>query len=240
MAGNVPPPSLLHNQLMPALPSYWVHSRNTQTWGLVSWVCTLAPQLFSCVIMIKSLKLSFLIWKMGTMTIIPPWGGVCLGGARDPERAFWAPESRTNINYSASSESMWWLQVTPDIPSLQYWVKHSDCCFWTITRPLTELMLPFSWLHQELKHWLLLLSSSPLPANLSLPSTSSQKSHSKESCKGFQFLVSFPHLLRVAQKAVTMGTCTVQSPRVMWNWPHSALYVESIHCCLRNLPKPAA
>ena len=74
------------------------HNLRTVTLGL--W---LAFHMLSCVSLIKSLNLSFLIWKMGTMMIIPTSRlHVCLQRASGPERAFWVPESGTNMNYSAT------------------------------------------------------------------------------------------------------------------------------------------
>ena len=63
----------------------------------------LAFHMFSCVSLIKLLDLSFHIWKMGTMMIIPLSRlHVCLQRASGPERAFWVPQSGTNMNYSAT------------------------------------------------------------------------------------------------------------------------------------------
>ena len=74
------------------------HNLRTVTLGLC-----LAFHMLSCVSLIKSLNLSCLIWKMGTMMIIPPSRlHVCLQRASGPERAFWVPESGTNMNYSAT------------------------------------------------------------------------------------------------------------------------------------------
>ena len=74
------------------------HNLRTVTLGLC-----LAFHLLSCVSLIKSLNLSFLIWKMGTMMIIPLSRlHVCLQKASDPGRTFWVPESGTTMNYSAT------------------------------------------------------------------------------------------------------------------------------------------
>ena len=74
------------------------HNLRTVTLGFC-----LAFHVLSCVSLIKSLNLSFLIWKMGTMMIIPPSRlRVCLRRASGPERTFWVPESGTNMNYYAT------------------------------------------------------------------------------------------------------------------------------------------
>ena len=63
----------------------------------------LAFHMLSYVSLIKSLDLSFLIWKIGTMMMITASRlHVCLKRASGPERAFWVPESGTNMNYSAT------------------------------------------------------------------------------------------------------------------------------------------
>ena len=55
---------------------------------------------YRCVNLINSLNLSVLIWKMGAMMIIPPSRlHVCLLRTSGAERAFWFPESGTNMNY---------------------------------------------------------------------------------------------------------------------------------------------
>ena len=74
------------------------HNLRTVTLGLC-----LVFHMLSSVSLIKSLNLSFLIWKMGTMVIIPPSRlHVCLRSANGLERAFWVSESGTNMNYSAT------------------------------------------------------------------------------------------------------------------------------------------
>ena len=74
------------------------HNLRTVTLGLC-----LAFHMLSSVTLIKSLNLSFLIWKMGTKMIIPPYRlHVCLLRTSGPESAFWVPDSGTNINYSAT------------------------------------------------------------------------------------------------------------------------------------------
>jgi len=61
--------------------------------------------MLSCVTLIKSLNLSFLNWKMGTMIIVPLSRlHVCLLRKNAPEIAFWVPDSGTNMNYSATWE----------------------------------------------------------------------------------------------------------------------------------------
>ena len=89
----------------------------------MSWVCTLAPQHFTCVTLIKSHNFSFLTSKMGSKMIIPPWGSldVCLGWVRVPERALWTLESGTHINYSASSASV--RHPVPTLQEKQNWKK---------------------------------------------------------------------------------------------------------------------
>ena len=53
--------------------------------------------------LIKSLKLRFLIWKIGTKVILKPLRlHTCLQRAGSPERAFWFPDSGTNMNYFAT------------------------------------------------------------------------------------------------------------------------------------------
>ena len=60
----------------------------------------LAIHVYRCVNLIKSRNLSCLIWKMGTMMIIPPSRlHVCLLRTSGTERTFWVPESGTNMNY---------------------------------------------------------------------------------------------------------------------------------------------
>ena len=78
--------------------------------------------MISCVSLIKSLNLSFLIWKMGTMMIIPPSRmHVCLQRASDPEWAFWVPESVTNMNYSATwVKEVFCLDIMAAIPKANY------------------------------------------------------------------------------------------------------------------------
>ena len=105
----------------------------------------LAFHMISCVSLIKSLNLSCLIWKMGIMMIVPPSRlHVCLQRASGPERAFWLPESGTNMNYSATWEKeIFCLEVMAAIRKAKYW------CFWTLTQN-SEPMLLFSGLTKEL------------------------------------------------------------------------------------------
>ena len=93
------------------------HNLRTVTLGLC-----LAFHMLSSVTLIKSLNLSFLIWKMGTMVIIPPSRlHVCLQSANGPERAFWVPESGTNMKYSATWEKEnFCLEVMAPIPKAKY------------------------------------------------------------------------------------------------------------------------
>ena len=61
--------------------------------------------MYRCVNLIKSLNLSCLIWKMGTMMIIPLSRlHVCLLRKSGTERALWVPESGTNMNYLPTQE----------------------------------------------------------------------------------------------------------------------------------------
>ena len=93
------------------------HNLRTVTLGLC-----LAFHMLSCVSLIKSLNRSFIIWKMGTMMIIPPSRlHVCLQRANGPETAFWVPESGTHMNYSAIWEKeIFCLEVMAAIPKAKY------------------------------------------------------------------------------------------------------------------------
>ena len=73
------------------------HNLRTVTLG-----CCLAFHMLSCVTLIKPLNLSFLIWTMGTMMIIPPLDACMPAKNKWPQRAFWVPETGTNMNYSAT------------------------------------------------------------------------------------------------------------------------------------------
>ena len=82
--------------------SQWVWSKKTQFEHCYLGLC-LPFHVLGCVSLIKSLNLSFLIWKMGIMMIVPPFRlHVCLLRTSGPKRAFWVPESGTNMNYSAT------------------------------------------------------------------------------------------------------------------------------------------
>ena len=107
------------------------HNLRTVTLGL--W---LAFHMLSCVSLIKSLNLSFLIWKMGPMMIIPPSRlHVCLLRKNAPEIAFWVPDSGTNMNYSATwKKEIFCLEVMAAIPKAKYWFKPNDIYFWTVTQ----------------------------------------------------------------------------------------------------------
>ena len=80
------------------------HNLRTFTLGLC-----LAFHVLSCVSLIKSLNLSFLIWKMGTMKIIPPSRmHVCLQRASGPERTFWVPAATAAATLlQLWSDSVW-------------------------------------------------------------------------------------------------------------------------------------
>ena len=92
------------------------HNLRTVTLGLC-----LVFHMLSSVSLIKSLNLSFLIWKMGTMMIIPPSRlYVCLQRGSGPERTFWVPESGTNMNYSAPGKEIFCLEVMTVIHKAKY------------------------------------------------------------------------------------------------------------------------
>ena len=80
--------------------------KESDTTEQLNWTyhrCVLAFHILRCVTLIKSLNLSFLIWKMGTMLILEPFRlHTCLQRADGPERAFWVPESGSIMNYSAT------------------------------------------------------------------------------------------------------------------------------------------
>ena len=102
----------------------------TQNLRTVTLGLCLAFHLLSCVCLIKSLNLSFLIWKMGTMMVIPRSRlHVCLQRASSPERAFWVPESGTNMNYSATWEKEICLGVMAAIPKAKYSFEPNNICF---------------------------------------------------------------------------------------------------------------
>ena len=153
--------------------------------------------MLSCVCLIKSLNLSFLIWKMGTMIIIPPSGlHVCLQRASGPERAFWVPKSGTHMNYSATwKKEIFCLEVMAAIPKGKYWFKPNDIYFWTLTQNSDWANASVFWTHKRANDYCFrLLPSSALPVSLSLSTASLLKSHCKESHKGSWSLFSFPHL----------------------------------------------
>ena len=112
----------------------------------------LAFHMISCVSLIKSLNLCFLIWKMGIMMIIPPSRlHVYLQRASGPERAFWVPKSGTHMNYSATwKKEIFCLEVMAAITKAKYWFKPNGIYLWTLTKTLTELMLLLSGPQQEL------------------------------------------------------------------------------------------
>ena len=182
------------------LPSMGSH-RVGHDWSDLAAAATLglclAFHIRSCVSLIKSLNLSFLIWKMGTMMIIPPSRlHVCLQRGGGPERASWVPECGTNMNYSATCEKeIFCLAVMAAIPKAKYWFKPNDIYFWTLTENSDWADASVFWAHTRGNdYWLRLHPSSALPVSLSLSTTSPLKSHCKESHKGSCCLVSFPHL----------------------------------------------
>ena len=107
------------------------HNLRTVTLGLC-----LAFHMLSCMSLVKSLNLSFIIWKLGIMMIIPPSRlHVCLQRVSDPEWAFWVPESGINMNYSATWEKEdFCLEVMANIPKARYWFKPNDIYFGTQTQ----------------------------------------------------------------------------------------------------------
>ena len=155
----------------------------------------LAFHVLSCVTLIKSLNLSFLIWKMGTMMIIPPSRlRVCLRRASGAERTFWVPESGTNMNYSATLKKEISLGVMAAIPKAKYWFKPNDIYFWTLTQNSDWADTSVFWAYTRANDYLLrLLPSSHLTVSLSL-STTLLKSHCKENRKDSCSLISSPHL----------------------------------------------
>ena len=156
----------------------------------------LAFHMISCVSLIKSLNLCFLIWKMGIMMIIPPSRlHVYLQRASGPERAFWVPKSGTHMNYSATwKKEIFCLEVMAAITKAKYWFKPNDIYFWTLTQNSDWADASVLWAHTIANdYWLRLLSSSALPVSLSLSSTSPLKSHYKQSQKGSWPLFSFSH-----------------------------------------------
>ena len=155
--------------------------------------------MLSCVSLIKPLNLSFLIWKIGTMMMITASRlHVCLQRANDPEKAFWVPESGTNMNYSATWEKKFFcVDTMAAIPKAKYWFKPNDFYFWTLTQNSDWADASVFWAHKRANDdCLRLLPSSALPVSLSLSTASPLKSHCKESHKGSWSLVSFPHLQR--------------------------------------------
>ena len=168
--------------------------RKHRIWGLLPWVCAwLFTYLAVC--LIKSLNLSFLIWNMGTMMMIPPSRlHVCLQRASGPERAFWVPKSGTNMNYSATWEKEICLGVMAAIPKAKYSFEPNNICFWTLTQNSDWADASVFWAYTRANdYWLRLLPSSALPVSLSF-STTPLKSHCKESHKGSCCLLSAPHL----------------------------------------------
>ena len=154
----------------------------------------LAFHMFSGVSLIKSLNPSFLIWKMGTIMIIPPSRlHECLLRTSGPERAFWVSESGINMNYSATLKKEISLGVMAAIPKAKYWFKPNDIYFWTLTQNSDWAHASVFWAHMRAN-----VSSQPyqsaLPVSLSLSTASPLKSHCKESCKSSCSLISFPHL----------------------------------------------
>ena len=153
----------------------------------------LAFHMLSYVSLIKSLDLSFLIWKIGTMMMITASRlHVCLKRASGPERAFWVPESGTNMNYSATWEKeIFCLEVMAAIRKAKYW------CFWTLIQNSDWAYASVFWAYIRVNDYCLrLLPSSALPVSLFLSTASPLKSHCKESCKNSCSLVSLPHLQR--------------------------------------------
>ena len=71
-----------------------------------------------------------------TMMIIPLSRlHVCLLRKSGPERAFWVPESGTNMHYSASwGEGNILFRGYAAIPKAKYWFKPNDIYLWTLTQ----------------------------------------------------------------------------------------------------------
>ena len=116
------------------------------SWGLkksdttkrLNWIdprFVLAFHILSCVTLIKSLNLSFLIWKMGTMILQPFRLHTCLQRAGGPERSFWVPESeKIWIILPPGEKEIFSLEVMTAIPKAKYWFKPNDIYLWTMTQ----------------------------------------------------------------------------------------------------------
>ena len=124
-----------------------MHNLRTVTLGLC-----LAFHMLSCVISIKSLNLSFLIWTMGTMMIIPPLDACVPAKNKWPWEVFLGSwvwniyELFCHLGRRKSSVCKLWL------PSPRLTIDSSQMT--SISEPwprtLTELMLLFSRPQQEL------------------------------------------------------------------------------------------
>ena len=138
------------------------HNMRTVTLGLC-----LAFHVLSCVTLIKSLNLSFLIWKMGTMIIPPSRLHVCLQRASGPKRAFWVPESGTNMNYSATWGEGNVFRGYGCHPKAKYWFQPNGIYFWLRTDP--ELWASASVFWDSYKSYWLLAQITPFLSLTSQP-----------------------------------------------------------------------
>ena len=147
--------------------------------------------ILSCVTLIKSLNLSFLIWKMGIIMILQPFRlHMCLKRAGVPQRAFWVPESGTKMNYSATwGEGNLLFRGMCAIPKVKYWFKPNDIYFWTMIQNSDWDDASVFWGPTGVNDYCLRsLPTLALPVTLSLLTTSTVKSHSKERRKALALL----------------------------------------------------
>ena len=162
-------------------------------WGLLPWVCAW-PFTYLAVWAWSSHVTSVFSYGKWAMMIIPPSRlHMCLQRASGPERAFWVPESETNMNYSATWEkAIFCLEVMATIPKAKILIQAKLHLFWTLTQNSDWADASVFWAPIRAKdYWLRLLPSSALPVSLSFSTTSPLKSHCKESCKGSWSLLSF-------------------------------------------------
>ena len=147
--------------------------------------------ILSCMTLIKSLNFSFLIRKMGTTMILQPFRlHMCLQRAGGPERAFWVPESGTKMNYSATwGEGNLLFRGMCAIPKVKYWFKPNDIYFWTMIQNSDWDDASVFWGPTGVNDYCLRsLPTLALPVTLSLLTTSTVKSHSKERRKALALL----------------------------------------------------
>ena len=171
-------------RLPPTTPSgCGVKTHNLRT---VALNLCLAFHMHRWVVLIKSLKLSFLIWKMGTMMIIPPSRlHVCLLRTSGPEWAFWVPKSgQIWIILLPGEKEIFCLEVMAAIVKAKYCFKPNDIYFWTMTQNSNWSVASGFWVATRANYyWLRLLPSSALPVIPSLSTTYSLELYCKESCK---------------------------------------------------------